>query len=247
MTLKPVLVALLACIAGQASSASLQVAPVLLDLPAPATTATITLRNTDVEPITAQVRVFRWIQEGGQERLEPTDDVVASPPVIELRARQDYTVRVIRVSGRPLGQSPGQPLAKEEAYRLVIDELPKPRRVSGTVSLVMRHVVPVFFTGKAALPAALAWSLSQHGKGMTLAAVNSGDIRVRLAAVTVRDPSGTVLSTGKGLLGYSLGRSSMQWTIAAQARAARPGTNVTISGMTETGPFNATFPVHAAR
>jgi len=239
MMTKPALVAWAVCLTGQVSAASLQVAPVLLDLPAPATTATITLRNTDVEPITAQLRVFRWTQENGEERLEPTSDVVASPPVVDLRSRQDYTMRVIRVSGRPLG--------KEEAYRLVIDELPKPRRVAGTVALVMRHVVPVFFAGKSASAAAIAWSASRHGKGLTLAAVNSGDTRVRLATVTLRDSSGAVLSAGKGLLGYSLGRSSMQWTIATPARSAKAGASVAISGMTETGPFNATFPVHSAR
>jgi fimbrial chaperone protein len=82
---------------------------------------------------------------------------------------------------------------------------------------------------------------------MTLAAVNSGDTRVRLAAVTLRDASGQVLSAGKGLLGYSLGRSSMRWDIAAPARPTKSGASVTISGMTETGPFNATFPVQTAR
>ena len=74
--------AFLGLLAGTANAASLQVAPVLLDLPAPGNTATITLRNTDVEPITAQVRVFRWSQRDGAERLEPTDEVVASPPVV---------------------------------------------------------------------------------------------------------------------------------------------------------------------
>lgn len=247
MKIMPALAALVSCLAGptwlpsRASAASLQVAPVLLDLAAPATTATISLRNTDVEPITAQVRIFRWTQQGGEERLEPTNDVIASPPVVDLRSRQDYTVRVVRVSGQPIG--------KEEAYRLVIDELPKPNRLAGTVSLVMRHVVPVFFTARSASPSMLTWSArtSRHGKGMTIAAVNSGDTRVRLAGVTMRDASGQVLSASKGLLGYSLGRSSMQWDVAAPARPTKPGASVIVSGMTETGPFNATVPVQTAR
>ena len=247
MKLVPALAALVCGLAAQAwhssdaRAASLQVAPVLLDLRTPATTATITLRNTDTESITAQVRIFRWTQQGGEERLEPTNDVIASPPIVDLRSRQDYTVRVVRVSGQPIGS--------EEAYRLVIDELPKPKRASGTVALVMRHVVPVFFSARSASPAALVWSASpsRHGKGMTLATVNSGDTRVRLAGVTLRDASGQVMSAGKGLLGYSLGRSSMQWDVAAPARPPRAGASVTISGMTETGPFNATFPVQTAR
>lgn len=230
--------AFLGLLAGTANAASLQVAPVLLDLPAPGNTATITLRNTDVEPITAQVRVFRWSQRDGAERLEPTDEVVASPPVVQLRSRQDYTVRVVRVAGGPAGG--------ETAYRLVVDELPKPNRTQGTVALVMRHVVPVFFTDRSASPAAVTWSASRHGKSLAIGAANSGDRRVRLAAVTVRDGAGKVVATTKGLLGYSLGRSAMQWVLPARW-ASKSGARFTISGMTEAGPFNATLPMSAGR
>ena len=125
-------VALAGLAAGTVDAASLQVAPVLLDLPAPGNTATITLRNTDVEPITAQLRVFRWTQRDGAERLEPTDDVVASPPVVQLRPRQDYTVRVVRVAGGSAGG--------EAAFRLVVDELPKPNRAPGTVAMSLIHI-----------------------------------------------------------------------------------------------------------
>lgn len=224
--------------AGTVDAASLQVAPVLLDLPAPGNTATITLRNTDVEPITAQVRVFRWIQRDGAERLEPTDDVVASPPVVQLRSRQDYTVRVVRVAGGSLGG--------EAAFRLVVDELPKPNRAPGTVALVMRHVVPVFFIDRTASPASVTWSASRHGKNITIDAANRGDRRVRLAAVTVRDESGKVVAANKGLLGYSLGRSAMQWVLPAQP-ASKSGARLTISGITEAGPFNASLPMSAGR
>lgn len=223
---------------GTVDAASLQVAPVLLDLPAPGNTATITLRNTDVESITAQVRVFRWIQRDGAERLEPTDDVVASPPVVQLRSRQDYTVRVVRLAGSSAGG--------EAAFRLIVDELPKPSQAPGTVALVMRHVVPVFFTDRAASPASVTWSASQHGRNLTINAANRGDRRVRLAAVTVRDESGKVVATNRGLLGYSLGRSAMQWVLPAQSMS-KSSTRLTISGITEAGPFNATLPMSAGR
>lgn len=225
-------------IMGAAEAASLQVAPVLLDLPAPGNTATITLRNTDVEPIAAQIRVFRWTQRDGAERLEPTDEVVASPPIVQLRSRQDYTVRVVRVAGNPAGG--------EAAFRLVVDELPKPNRTPGTVALVMRHVVPVFFSDRSAAPASVTWSASRHGKNLAIAAANSGERRLRLAAVTVRDGAGKVVAGTKGLLGYSLGRSAMQWILPAQL-SSKSGARFTISGVTEAGPFNATLPVSASR
>ena len=47
--------------------------------------------------------------------LTPTNDVVASPPLASLQPNTDYTVRVVRTRK--------DPAVKEEAYRLLVDEL----------------------------------------------------------------------------------------------------------------------------
>jgi P pilus assembly chaperone PapD len=99
--------------------------------------ATVTLRNNGAKPIATQIRVFRWIQEAGRERLEPTEDVVASPPAVELQPAQDYVARVVRVTKKPV--------EGEEAYRLFIDELPEAPQGQRTVNLVVRHSIPLFF------------------------------------------------------------------------------------------------------
>ncbi|MEN5084529.1 fimbria/pilus periplasmic chaperone [Bosea sp. TWI1241] len=233
------LASLVALLPLPALATSLQVSPVLLDVPAPGAATTITLRNTDTEPLTAQIRVFRWQQSGGVERFEPTDEVVASPPMIDLRARQDYTVRVVRTARRPV--------SGEEAYRLVIDELPKPQRRPGTVSLVLRHVVPVFFAERAARAPELAWSVGQQGGRLVLSATNRGDSRMRLSALQLRDEAGRVIGGGNGLFGYALGQGSMRWTLPARRAALKPGSRVSIRGMAENGAFHATAPVQAVR
>lgn len=220
------------------SAASLQVAPVMLTVPAPGAATTITLRNTDTQPITAQIRVYRWVQAGGEERLEPTSDIVASPPLVDLRARQDYTVRVVRTAKRTV--------AGEEAYRLVIDELPKPQQRTGTVSLVLRHVVPVFFASRETSAPDVAWSVSRQGQRLVLGARNRGDSHLRLSAVSIHDASGKLVGTNKGLVGYSLGQGMMSWPLAGTGVLPRPGSKVSISGSSETGPFNATALVQTA-
>src|SRR6266481_5415488 len=96
--------------------ASLQVVPVSIEVPAPGATATLKLRNEGPAPINAQIRVFRWSQANGEEKLEPTDDVVASPPMASLAPKADYVVRLVRVTKRPLSEG--------ESYRLLVDELP---------------------------------------------------------------------------------------------------------------------------
>src|SRR3954451_16066717 len=106
--------AMVTAAAHTATAASLQVTPLLIEVPAPAATSTLTLRNESPRPANAQVRVFRWSQANGQDVLEATDAVVASPPLVKLASRVSYAVRVVRTSR--------QPVTAEEAYRLVIDE-----------------------------------------------------------------------------------------------------------------------------
>src|ERR1700730_7169143 len=75
--------------ASDASAASSQVGPVLLEVVAPGAAATVTLRNNGAKPIATQVRVFRWIQEAGGERLEPTEDGGPTCPGGHVEAWQD--------------------------------------------------------------------------------------------------------------------------------------------------------------
>jgi len=200
------LAALLAMNVGQPlRAASLQVAPVSIEVMAPGAGAIVKLRNEGKTKIDSQIRVFRWVQIDGQEKLQPTDEVVASPPMARLAPGAEYTVRIVRLSK--------QPIAAEESYRLLIDELPDQKALSNRViNLVLRYSIPVFFLPANAEPAKLTWSVEQHNGRVQLSAVNEGDRHVRLAGLNVRDHSGTHVSFGPGLTGYVLGRSRMRWT-----------------------------------
>ena len=128
-----------------AVSASLQVEPALVEVVAPGEASSVTLRNSGAVPINVQIRVFRWSQENGQEHLDPTDDVVASPPALALAPHGDYLARLVRVTDRPV--------SREESYRLVIDELPSASKSkAGTVKLLVRHSIPAFFEAPSATP-----------------------------------------------------------------------------------------------
>src|SRR5690349_12830821 len=119
--------ALLCAVAMPAAAGSLRVSPVMLQFVAPAGAAMLTLRNEHNEPVDVQARVFRWRQVNGKDELTPTTDVVVSPPITTLPASGEQTVRVVRVDK--------QPVAEEEAFRVIVDELPNPaRRRAGTVN-----------------------------------------------------------------------------------------------------------------
>lgn len=142
---------LAAATALHSQAAGLQVSPTSLSLPAKQRAGIFTLGNTGSEPLTAQVRVYGWSQdEKGNEVLTPTNAVIASPPMVKLEAGAKQQFRVIRIrpSEKPV----------EEAYRLIVDELPAPQaKPRKGLQFVMRYSLPLFTNVQNNAEAKLHW------------------------------------------------------------------------------------------
>ena len=221
-------------------AASLQVAPVSVEIPAPGAAAMLTLRNEGTGFLNAQIRVFRWAQVNGEEKLEPTDDVVASPPMAVLAPKTSYVVRLVRVTK--------QPISSEESYRLLVDELPDPtRQRNGVVAMVLRYSIPVFFYPPGISEAKLTWSAEQRGARTYVSATNDGDRHVRISELKLRNGDGTTVSFGSGLTGYVLGHSSMRWAAAGSRQRLGAGNSVVITAQGDRGPINASPSLQPAR
>ena len=215
-----------------ARAGSLQVEPVLVDVIAPGAASTVTLRNEGATPINAQIRVFRWSLVDGQEKLEPTDDVVASPPAVTLAPNGQYIARIVRVSKRPV--------TGEESYRLFVDQLPDlAQQKNGAVNLLVRYSIPVFFGASDKKSPTVAWSLAVKGDKVVLTAHNNGDRRLRISALNLRDSNGRSISFGNGLAGYALGQSTKSWTAPGSARGFATNGSASISAQSDNGPIQA--------
>lgn len=213
-------------------AASLQVSPVTVEVAAPGAATTVKLRNEGTTPLNAQIRVFRWSQINGEDKLEPTTDVVASPPITRLSPKTDYTVRLVRVSKTPV--------AKEETYRLFIDELPDAaNQRNRAVNLLLRYSIPVFFYPATGIPPTLAWSIDQSGGKLAVVARNTGDRHMRISNLKLRDDKGTTVSFGNGLSGYVLGGSTRRWVAAPGNNGLSAGSPIVISAQGDLGPINA--------
>jgi fimbrial chaperone protein len=227
----------LMCMAG---ASELRVEPILLELNAPAAAGTLTLRNDEDVKITVQTRVFQWSQSNGRESLDPTTDIVASPPIVSLAPHTDYTVRIVRTSK--------QPVRGEESYRLFIDQLPAPQRQGQrTVAILVRQSIPVFFRAAQLNKARVMWSLAHERDEVLITASNTGDERLRIADLRLRDAAGTNIGFGNGLVGYVLGRSSMTFIVTRPPRGFGAGGDVVVSAATNDGPIRATVPLQSRR
>lgn len=214
---------------------SLQVSTTTLDVAAPGAATSLVLRNVGSEPTNAQIRVLKWSQKDGVETLTATGEVVASPPFAAIAPGREYTVRVVRVTKTPLRE--------EESYRLLIDELPSAGKGSTLgVNFVVRYSIPVFFGPALRTSTAVSWRAEAgHGR-LRLTAINTGSKRIRLAALNIRGPDGTNIVRQDGLVGYVLGRSSMNWTFPVpSARNLRGSASVVVTS--DGGPIHAQIPL----
>ncbi|RWC37598.1 molecular chaperone [Mesorhizobium sp.] len=232
------LAVIVACLAavfeftGIAQAASLRVAPVVLDLRAPTAASTIRIWNDARRPINVQVRVLRWSQKNGEDAYQVTNDVVASPPITTLRPGGENLIRIVRTSKRPVNG--------EESYRLVVDELPDPsRRVAGTVVLVVRHSIPVFFATTDAPGASPTWSVQQRRGGYLVTVRKRGSMRLKISNLALSS-GGKAVARRDGLVGYALGNSTAKWFVPATGRGRVSGGSVAISADSEAGRFDAT-------
>jgi fimbrial chaperone protein len=235
-----VIVAIACTFASMADATQLRVEPVLLELNAPAAAGILTLRNDGDVAVTVQTRVYRWSQAAGRESLDPTTNVVASPPIVTLAPKADYTVRIVRTLN--------QPVHGEESYRILVDQLPDGRRqAQSSVAIVIRQSIPIFFRGSQITKANVSWSLTQERDGIAVTANNAGDERLRIASLHLRDTAGSIVDFGDGLIGYVLGRSSMKFTVPKPPAGFGVRGPVLISAMSQTGAIRAEVPLQLRR
>src|ERR1700744_6110375 len=89
---------LAASLVGPAFAASLRISPIGLDLVATQRASSMTLVNTDTDPVNLQIRIFKWSQVNGADVLEPAADMMVSPPAAKVPPGASYTIRVARQS-----------------------------------------------------------------------------------------------------------------------------------------------------
>lgn len=214
------------------AQAAIVVEPVVLDIDAPNLAGALKLRNADQADVTVQTRVFRWVQSNGQETLTPTTDVAASPPIVTLHPDSDYTIRLVRTAEGPV--------VGEESYRVVVDELPDLREGPAiTVNILIRQSIPVFFKAARLARPDVHWTYRIDGDVIEVMATNSGDDRLRVAALRLRDSVGKEIFFGNGLVGYVLGRSSMTFRTRLGGSGFTPSETLVLQTDTSAGHIQA--------
>lgn len=210
------ILASLALASSVAVGSGLQVSPVMLSLQATQNADGLWLSNTGDGIVHAQVRVYHWTQQGGEEQLTPSRGLIISPPMMQLAIGDKQMVRVIRTGAPPHGAG-----AVEDAYRVSIDELPIDAQGKKGLQFVLHYSVPVFVepAGTKAVAPQLQWSLQREGDHAVLQIANTGTGHAQLSQVSYMDSTGRRIEISGGLLGYVLPGATMHWTLKQSAAA----------------------------
>mgnify|MGYP002735289324 CR=1 FL=1 len=176
------------------------------------------VENRGKQPVLTQLRLFSWRQQGGDDQYTPQNDVVVSPPMVEIPAGERQLMRLIRQMPAPAGE--------ERAWRLIIDEVPRlvPKdadsdtRSQAGIKLQMRYSLPLFDYGsglsseQGAVDMAddLSWQVIREYDRQYLQVHNAGKRHVRLTEVSLQQGDRRQV-VAESLLGYVLPGSYRRW------------------------------------
>jgi len=232
-SLRPLLVAAAASIAAfslpieAAVAGSFNVSPVRVELTAKERTQALTVRNQGDQPAVVQVQLFAWSQEAGQDILQPTTDLLVSPPVFTVQPGQSQLLR-IALRGAP------DP-ARQLSYRAILQEVPPQTREGGpALQVALRISLPVFVEPPIEAKPALEWQaeIAEDGK-LKLSAHNGGNAHIQLANFKLSNSTGAEL-VSEQQVSYILAGQTRTWTLQPSADLASAG-SVQLAGRSDAG------------
>jgi fimbrial chaperone protein len=194
----------------------------------------VTLSDRAVAPMRLQAEVMRWSQDmHGDPVTEPTEQVLVSPPIADLRPGQRQVFRVAMRGPRAS--------ASELTYRLILEDVAEAAPVSGDqaigLTFRMRYDLPLLVAPAGPVIQALQWKSCAPTSGINEACLhllNAGNRRIKLQTVTVNGQGWqrqVLLGGGENLLAGT----QREWHVplaAGQAGTPRTVQTLTASGET---------------
>jgi len=220
-----------------ATAGTFSISPLRVDLARNTPTAALTVRNDGDAEVVVQAEVLLWSQADGQEVLDPTRDLIASPAVFTLPAKGTQLVRVA------LRRDPDA--RRELSYRLVVQEVP-PAPEPGFMGLqvALRMSLPVFVAATTPTPARLEWSAARDADGsLAVIARNPSDTHTRVLGFTIAPTGAASAAFEQPVATYLLPGQSYRWRFGSGSPARDLATAYTIAGRTDAGEFTEELPV----
>lgn len=229
-----IVVVLLLLASGVARAQGLAVLPVNIQMAPGQAASTLTVSNRGDSATSIQVRVYAWNQPNG-DRLDATDEVIASPPLATIPAGGSQVVRLLL--RRP-------PLGREATYRILLDQIPPPAS-PGTVRVVLRLSIPIFAEPPARVAPDVRWRVEDDAGQAYLVGTNIGTRHETVRNIVLVTAGKVPLKVEANVSPYILAGATRRWRIVASGALPAPETSVHLSAHTDTGTIDETLAVAA--
>ncbi len=220
-----------------ATAGSFSISPLRVDLARNTPTAALTVRNDGDAAVVVQAEVLAWSQADGQDVLDPTRDLIASPAVFTLPPKGTQLVRVA------LRRDPDA--RRELSYRLVVQEVPSaPEPGFMGLQVALRMSLPVFVAATAPTPARLEWSAGHDTDGsLAVTVLNPSDTHARVLGFTLATAAAAPAAFEQPVATYVLPGQSYRWRFGTGTAGQALAPRYTITGRTDAGDFTEELPV----
>lgn len=190
--------------------------------------STLTVTNQSDSETAFQIRGFAWSQDGDEDKLDPSDELLVSPPIGTIAAGGNQVVRVV------LRHAPQD---HEATYRILFDQIPPPA-APGTVRFALRLSIPIF-----ALPATrgaphLQWRIARDKDALYLVGTNDGNVHERVREIAVATPDGVKIKADPNQLPYILAGATRRWRLITNGPLPAAGAVLHLSAEGDAGAID---------
>lgn len=183
--------------------------------------AALWVENRGQRTATMQLRVLAWTQDGSETRHATQSDIVGTPAIFRIEPGKRQFVRLTRIQAPPAGT--------EQAYRVLIDEIPQARntRVAAAnttatgLRFQLRYSIPLFSYGAGLASRKqdpgdvdrITWDEVVDGGQRWIELRNAGPLHAKLVDLGVRGIDGETRKVADGHLAYVLAGSKARWRL----------------------------------
>ena len=186
----------------QSASSAVNITPLRVEMDDDELSEQMQVRNDSDAPLNVQLSIFRWYQADGTDQYAPSNEIIVSPSITRIAARQTQNFRLVRPTDKKF--------VGETRYRIIIDQLPDMSATSTNQSKTrLRFSVPLFVGRDVATAPQLAWKIS----GRRLNIVNAGGQTVKIGNAFLVKPDGERTEIRGGGTRYVLGNSDVAWEL----------------------------------
>jgi len=214
-----------------ANAGSFTVNPVRLSLSATQSIAAVTVKNVGEEATVIQLETSSWTQQDGKDVLEPTTDILATPPILTVPPGAS---RIVRVGLR----RPADP-QRELTYRMFLREVPPPQPVSQGLRVALLISMPVFVAPPRIPGPQVEWHARRmHDGDIQLQARNTGRSHIQLGQLQIVQADSGVEVASRNMADYLLPDNGREWTVMTKS-APPAGTLLSVTSVADTGTLKA--------